>query len=526
MHTANDWTRLAETLSEQLRQGTDTATLLRQARRRLEGSSVDDFLEWLGSTPQSHSVQLVRLIQHLALTAKPIATDPNTTAYEWAGKTLQRLLETPAPVSETWPFFSGSQKPAKISNTATGSLSAITMEELVVLTPEFLGPQGVDTEHGNQKYFFVKFLDPSDFPPFAYVGFNPEAIGILRQQLEEEHRLRLDSDEAWRQALTRHVADLLWQDRQAVEALADLVRPRVGSSETFAQLKTAYKRWAMAQAEADWNDPPASDTLKAFGPFLDEAGGGMRMITSLLARTQQIRRRLIGLMHRINFAPDQAILVESPALHAIAGLSLQLHPKAPGNFHPKDEAWIYKPIACPDGTAGWMLVEPQRTFDQTESGADFFTPFAWTERGLGFRKAITRASLDVFVSIMDARPRRREDCLRTVEPTEIPRSSTRGEVRWYRAIEEAAWPYFVVRELRFSGAGEAVTPLAHHSFIELHATHGTVEIILSRGDGQTHRFTVTPAHPALLPASLPYETIAYRASRPANVLFFTRPTAS
>jgi hypothetical protein len=33
---------------------------------------------------------------------------------------------------------------------------------------------------------------------------------------------------------------------------------------------------------------------------------------------------------------------------------------------------------------------------------------------------------------------------------------------------------------------------------------------------------VSPARPAFLPATLPYDTITYRASAPATLLFFTR----
>ena len=433
------------------------------------------------------------------LATRPITTEPNATHYEWAGATLQRLFKRRQPIAEMWPFFSGPQKPARIANGR-----GVTMEDLVTARPEVLGPAGADPDNHGQKYFFVKFLDPSDFPPFAYVGFRPEAAARLRTAV----------------GLKAHVAELLWEDRQAVERLAELVRPRVDSAEAFAKFKAAYKCWAIEQARADWRSDATLD-VKHYVTASQAA-----LAASALKRQQRARQAIVRLVHRIDFEDDQAILIETPTLHAIAGLSLQLHPRTPDNFYPKDELWIYKRVGPPGKSKGWLLVEPQRTFDKTESGGDFFTPFAWTGVGaagrLGFRKSITRTYLHRFVSLMDATAYPKSHYVRKAATMTIPGGTTTGRAQWYRLLEEAAWPYFLVRELRFEGAGQSVTPLPHHSFIELHATQG--EVTASLGDGRRTRatFTVSPTQPAFLPASLPDSTITYRATRPACLHFFTR----
>ena len=416
----------------------------------------------------------------------PLRTLPNTTHYEWAGRTLKRLFRSKQAISETWAFFSGPQQPARLAGPGADGL---TMKDLVTRTPEVLGPAGVDPKNHNQKYFFVKFLDPSDFPAFAYVGFRPDTAGQLGPA-----RLR------------RRLAELLWEDRLAVEALAEQLRPRVKSRAAFARIKSAYKRWAIEQARRNWRGrAPANGAMK---------------------RQQAARRQIVDLMHRIEFEDDQAILIETPTLHAIAGLSLQLHPKTPDNFFPKDELWIYKKIPLPGGSRGWILVEPQRTFDKTESGGDFFTPFAW-EGGdrtgrLGFRKRITRAYLQKFVALMDATAHPASHYVRRAAKMTIAGATTTGRAHWYRLVEERGWPYFLVRELRFTGAGRSETPLSHRSFIELHVTQGEVRVWLgTRGRTRKH-FTVSPTQPAFLPASLPDSTITYQASRPAQLQFFTR----
>lgn len=454
-----------------------------------------------------------------ALTTQPIRTEPNTTDYEWAGATLQRMLQTPKPVAETWPFFSGSSKPARIEGTAANG--TITMADLVTTCPEVLGSQGIDADHARQKYFFVKFLDPSDFPPFAYVGFNPDAAARLRTRLERIRTKPFSSDAEWSQGFREHIAHLLWQDRRAVEAFATMVQPRVVSATIFQHLKDAYKSWAIAQATVDWKQKARID-LTAFvdSPHLTEA-------IKLLERQQAIRRELAELIHRIDFTENQAILIESPTLHAIAGLSLQIHPRARGNFHPKDELWIYKPITSAKGEQfGWVLVEPQRTFDKTESGADFFTPFAWRDGRLGFRKTITQSYLTKFVALMDATPRPRAHYVRTARPMDAAQGSTKGAARWIRLVEESSWPYFLARELRFAGPGESLTPLSHACFIELHATMGEIEVTLRGADSSSCTFTVTPSQPVFLPASLPYQTIRYRAQGPAQLQLFTRHNPS
>jgi len=437
------------------------------------------------------------------LATRPVTTEPNTTDYEWAGTTLRRLFNTERPIAESWPFFSGPSQPARIATPPAGG--QLTMEELVTRMPEVLGPNGADPDNHNQKYFFVKFLDPSDFPAFAYVGFNPKPVEALQQSP---------------QAFKVSFADLLWQERQAVEALAALVRPQITTAARFQAFKSAYKQWTIAQAQADWTGRTPAD----LGPAVTSAQADE--VQRLLTRQQTLRRRITGLMHRIEFEPDQAILIETPTLHAIAGLSLQIHLKAPGNFHPKDELWIYKEIALPDSPPGWILVEPQRTFDKTQSGADFFTPFAWmhtASRGeLGFRKLISRADLTTFVELMDATPHPKAHYIRRTERIAKPEGTTKGQACWYRVVDEPGWPYFLVRELRFEGPGEATGPLTHHSFIELHATQGRIEVGLAKGRTTDCRVTVTPTQPIFLPASLPYDTITYRAAEPACLHFFTR----
>jgi len=434
------------------------------------------------------------------LTTQPIRTKLNATHYEWAGSALRRLFRSRKPIAEVWAFFSGPQRPARVDAPGTRRL---TLYDVVRKYPEILGPSGADPRNQGQKYFFVKFLDPSDFPPFAYVGFRPEAVRKLRMSAR---------------AVRTHMAGLLWQDRAAVERLAALMAPRIRSRNAFEAFKAAYKRWAIAQARDNWS-ADADIELNGLVP-----PSSVREARACLDDQRRIRQRIVGLMHRIDYEDGQAILIETPTLHAIAGLSLQLHPKTRANFHPKDELWIYAPLRLPDGARGWVLVEPQRTFDKTESGADFFTPYAWQEerRTLGFRKAITPAYLKTFVSLMDAAPRPRAHYVRTAARLQIPGGRIEGRAQWYRVVEEKAWPYFTVRQLRFDGAGAATVPLPHHSFTELHVTEGAVEATFARGTASLS-CAVRPDHPALLPATLPYDTVAYRSRGPARLYVFTRP---
>jgi hypothetical protein len=451
------------------------------------------------------------------LARQPITTQPNTTDYDWAGSSLQKLLGTASLVAETWPFFSGPSKPAVIAGTNAGD-NAITMAQLTTLAPEVLGPAGADPEEQGQKYFFVKFLDPSDFPPFAYVGFNPDAVTALRRRLEDQRRMLFSSESQFLEIMRGYVADLMWQDRKAIEEFAALVRPAISTETVFRALKAAYKTWAIAGAKVDW----AQTIPMPLEPFLGKEHLGAA--TALLVRQQTIRQELIQLLHRIDFEENQAILIESPTLHAIAGLSLQLHPRADGNYHPKDELWIYKQVADAKGQpAGWVLVEPQRTFDKTESGADFFTPFAWRDGALGFRKTITKAYLSDFAAVMDINPYPRAHFIRTAQPIRTAEVKTTGSAEWFRLVEDPTWPYFLAWELRFSGPGEASGALAHHSFAELHCTRGRVEITLAGNSAAPCTIEVTPARPVFLPASLPYNTITYKAAGPAHLQFFTRP---
>ena len=485
--------------------GMDESALMAWLRAQVDGKTAGALLETIASHEGPYPPTLVRALQCLACTARPIQTEFNGTHYEWAGTALQRLFKSSEPISEFWPFFSGSQKPAVIAGTALEGLGYLTLEHLVSTMPEVLGPAGADPEHHQQKYFFVKFLDPSDFPPFAYVGFNPDTVG----------RLGMDSAQ-----FAAHLCDQFGQDRASLEALAELVRPRVTSPEAFAELKRAYKQWAIAQAQTDW----AGETSMHLDGFVASRAETARAET-LLRQQQTIRRHLVSLLHRIDYADDQAILIETPTLHAIAGLSLQVHPRIKGNFYPKDELWIYKRLTLPDGGTGWILVEPQRTFDKTESGGDFFTPFAWHEGRLGFRKAITPASLKEFVSLIDLTPRPRDHYLRTAAPARLPGETREGQAAWYRTVDEPAWPYFRVQELRFAGPGRTTIPLEHHTFIELHATEGQVRVELQRGETRD-TCVVRPGHPALLPASLPYDMISYRADGPAQLQVFSRPKVS
>jgi hypothetical protein len=437
-----------------------------------------------------------------SLTTLPLTTEPNLAYDEWAGRTLKRLLGADRPVSETWAFFSGSRKPARIREPA--ALRGLALDEAVRRFPELLGPQGMDPAHGGQKYFFVKLLDPSDFPPVAYVGFNPDTV-------------RADSADQ----LKADLAAWLWEDRQALEALAASLRQQLRTREQFETFKAAYKQWAIAQAKTDWGE----DTVCDLDPFIPPP---QRAAASAhLRRQRAARHRLLRLMHRIDFEADQAILIDAPALHAIAGLSLQVHPTAPGARCPKDEAWIYKEIPWSDGSAGWVLLEPQRTFDVTESGADFFTPFAWSDNAaapLQFRKAISQAAIQQFVMRLDVTPRPRSSYLRMAQRANWPLPNAHGRVHYHRVIDDPAWPHFTVYELRFVGEGTAALPLAHHSFTELHATRGDIVLMLGASPtAEAPRLKITPAQPVLLPANLPFATASFRAHAPAELAVCTRP---
>lgn len=475
--------------------------LLQKLRGHVDGSTARALLEVIAAHSQPYPPTLIRALQCLAYTAQPIRTEFNGTHYEWAGTALQQLFGAAEPISEFWPFFSGPQKPAAIAGTALEGLGYLTLDHLVAAAPEALGPAGADPEHHQQKYFFVKFLDPSDFPTFAYVGFNPDAVG----------RLGLSPSQ-----FADHLCEQFWQDRASLEALAELLRPRVTSPQAFAELKRAYKQWAIAQSQADWS----GEATMPLEPFVE--GAALERAQAVLRQQQTLRRHLVSLLHRIAYEDHQAILIETPTLHAIAGLSLQAHPRQEGNFYPKDELWIYTRLTFPNGRRGWILVEPQRTFDKTESGADFFTPFAWKEGRLGFRKTITPAYLRDFVNLIDLTPRPRAHYLRTAAPWHPAGETRDGQAAWYRTVDEPAWPYFRAHELRFAGPGRTTIPLEHHSFIEVHATEGEITVELQRGDTRD-TCLVRPGAPVMLPASLPYDRISYAARAPAQLLVFSRP---
>ena len=89
-------------------------------------------------------------------------------------------------------------------------------------------------------------------------------------------------------------------------------------------------------------------------------------------------------------------------------------------------------------------------------------------------------------------------------------------------MDKPEWPFFFVYELRFDGPGVSTLPLTHQSFIELHVTRGRVEAVFRSRRGLAHQVVVTPAHPTFLPATLPYDTITYRARGPARLLLFSR----
>ena len=144
--------------------GMDESALMAWLRAQADGKTAGALLETIASHEGPYPPTLVRALQCLACTARPIQTEFNGTHYEWAGTALQRLFKSSEPISEFWPFFSGSQKPAVIAGTALEGLGYLTLEHLVSTMPEVLGPAGADPEHHQQKYFFVKFLDPSDFP--------------------------------------------------------------------------------------------------------------------------------------------------------------------------------------------------------------------------------------------------------------------------------------------------------------------------------------------------------------------------
>lgn len=498
--------KTAEKLSILANSQTLSPDLIKKSLRLIDSEKARLLLQELRKNPSPSLSRVIRLLQYLALANQPITTELNASFYEWAGGSLQQLFKTDRPLSELWAFFSGPQKPAPIKETAVPSigLPSLTMLDLATNRPDVLGSAGIDPKNNNQKYFFVKFLDPSDFPPFAYVGFNPETVKRLRQSAKE---------------FRSHFGGLLWQDRLALEALADVIRPVISSREVFQRFKAAYKRWAVAESSVNWSGAGGLDWSEFLSSKTDQEKAQLT-----LSRQAHVRAQIAALMHRIDYKEGQAILIETPTLHAIAGLSIQIHPKAEGNFYPKDELWIYQPLALPDGTKSWILVEPQRTFDKTESGADFFTPFAWMEdkNRLGFRKSITPEYIRQFVQLMDAAPQPRAHYLRTAEPIRIPGSITLGKAQWRRLVDEPSWPYFIVRQLLFSGAGSSTIPLHHESFVELHATEGEVELTLENSGGKTVKQPITPTQAVFLPATLNFRTATLSSRSTATLHFFTR----
>ncbi len=489
----------------------------------LDSSTAQYVLDWLTSQLDSSASQtltrlgwtelqaatVLRLLQYITCTARPIFTYPHFSFAPWAGKTLQKLYRIEKPASESWPFFSDLKGvgPAQICDTAIAIrgnrlLEPITLRDLVRRVPAVLGPAGIDPQNHQQKYFFVKFLDPSDFPPFAYAGFRPEIVHGLEN-------------------FQTYFADLLWKDRQSLEALYHLVAPQIQSESTLRLFEAAYKTWAIAQASRDWNGELSIDTLSSFVSL-----SRISELKALLTEQQKNRQQVVRCMHRIDYQEGQAILIPSPTLHAIAGLSGQFHPNTAENYHPKDELWIFKTIYDTEGQKlGWILVEPQRLFDKTESGFDFFTPFSWTEKGFGFRKAISQESLTDFVHLMDARPRPREAYLCFAEAMTPPGGTTSEGAQWYAIVDdERIWPFFLVHELRFErSGGTATVPFTSHSFSEVHVTQGVVEMTLGYAEGPPLSFTITPARPVFLPASLPCNTVTYTATGAAQLQVFRRP---
>ncbi|MCI0547090.1 MAG: hypothetical protein L0027_07375 [Candidatus Rokubacteria bacterium] len=501
----------------------DAAVRRALSRLAVDPSVAEEILGWLmrevrgrglalGWSP-ARAVAAARLLQYAALAARPIETAPHFAYHEWGGWTIARLHRLPRPVAESWPFWSdrGGIGPAVIPGTeiAIGKshvLGPVTLRDLALRVPAVLGPAGVDPANAEQKYFFAKLIDPSDFPRFAYVGFRPDAVAALG---------------AGAGRLRQRFARLLWEERARLGALRDLVHDRVDSEAAFRELRAAYKSWAIAEAEVGWPGETGPAALYRFA-----ARGRAAEIARITAAQSAIRREITGLLHRIDFADGEAILVPSPTVHGIAGLSGQLHPRA----FPKDEVWIYKEVADARGRhLGWGLVEPQRSFDRTESGFDFFTPFAWTAGGVGFRKAITRPYLGRFVRMMDAVPRPRAAYVVAARPAAANRrAQAQGGAVWWDTVNDLArWPHFVARELRVGPAGgTAGIALDPASFSEVHVTGGEVELSLSPPGGSAIAFRLTARQPLLLPASLPARAVTLRASGRARVQWFTRPLSA
>jgi len=486
------------------------------------------------------AASMARLLQYRILAEEPIQTDPHFSYYEWAGKTLQNMhgitdddLEKEGragPPAEKWAFFSDrvGMGPASISGTAVKvgdiELGPITMRDLVKRVPQVLGADGVDPDNDRQKYFFVKQLDPSDFPEFALVGFNPATVSQLKGEMEEKMNRRF-TDAQFETEFRRYTADLYWEDRQHSEEVSRLVRSNLKTQADFQVFKAAYKSWAIDQAKKNW----MGDEVFDVAPFVDS--GSIPNLETILRKQTGVRREIVSYMHRIDYKDADAILIESPTVHGIAGLSIQSHPKHEDNFYPKDELWIHKPVYGDKGKRiGWVLIEPQRTFDKTDSSADFFTPFAWDDEtnSLGFRKNITEDQLLAFVDQMDATPKPREHYIRRSSRNDSRGSPATIAGDWYDVVDEhETWPYFRVWQFQVSEeqpSDPAITaiPLEHNSFAEIHVTRGEFEVILKGIGVDKKSLTITPTQPLLLPASLPYDKILIKSKGPAELLYFTR----
>jgi hypothetical protein len=332
----------------------------------------------------------------------------------------------------------------------------------------------------------------------------------------------------------------------------------VRTEKAFLRFREVWEAWCLSASDTSWEGVGGSEDTALMGFRADLLAGEARQeeLQGTLAALRENRAGLIGSLNRIDLAAEagRLLLVPAGTLHAIAGMSLQLHPPDPGRsllsdslrdavrLDPegarslagdlaelrgeawrgsKEEAWI--PIPAGGET---LIVEVQQSSDSTLSVADFHTPFEWRDGGMVFRKGrpaggIADDDLERSVEMADLEPRSVSRYRQVPSPLPAPPGSTGARLE-VLLDDPAVCPYFRVHRLTLRGSRRQparwVSGRAPAAFLQLAATEGSAEL----RDGARRGPRIAPGAPVFLPGSC-RDPLSVEAREPTVLLIAEPP---
>ncbi|MCU0242253.1 MAG: hypothetical protein MUF51_07500, partial [Vicinamibacteria bacterium] len=374
--------------------------------------------------------------------------------------------------AETWLNATQPDGPAWVANAP----EPITLLDLVRREPQILG-QWAHLIFGDDQPVFTKIIR-THFPPFIHMGFRRKVALDAYRKIEALVRALRPFASERAELSGAPVADFDAAARATLTALCD----------TRAAIVAALHEVDLHQEQGH---------LLLCGTGVLHSIFGLSHQTHPHDATREPLSRLFAQLARAvkRGAEDEEI----EAL--IQAVDLPLH-RARNASAPKNEAWL--PLAT---RAGMVLIEPQQTANCTYSLADFYTPFAWKNGRMIFRKGqpdlgLTHADLvgtlqEVsFAATPLARMRMR--------PVAVPLSACDAPgATLSRLIDDpVAWPFFTLHQLDLAGGrGRESRFLGDHpegAFQQIVVLSGRVYL----QDAQGQRLTLTPGTPVFIPASM------------------------